>query len=149
MVKFAPVTILLALAALSSAAPVSTPSSSSDSSISTQARDDVFSSDIKYTGKATWFTGSYGACNENWNDQAEPTVALNAHQMGPASWGNPVCNKRVRIVNKQNGNTVTARIVDKCPGDECAWGSLDLSPAAFRQLAHLDVGVLSIEWHYV
>ncbi|KAF8951491.1 hypothetical protein BGZ46_003949 [Entomortierella lignicola] len=69
--------------------------------------------------------------------------------MGSASWGNPVCNKRVQITNTSNGKTVNARVVDKCPGDECAWGSLDLSPAAFRQLGDLATGVLSIKWHYI
>ncbi|KAF9925727.1 hypothetical protein FBU30_004523 [Linnemannia zychae] len=109
-----------------------------------------FSSSIKHRGKATWFTHTYGACNYKWNGFEEPTVALNAHQMGPQSWGNPVCNRRVRIVNADNpGRTVVARIVDKCPGDECAWGSLDLSPYAFKKLGHLDTGILNITWNYV
>ncbi|KAK3815181.1 MAG: Non-catalytic module family EXPN [Benniella sp.] len=152
MVKFTSAAILLALVAISSAAPISSPpttAASSSSTVSTKSNTDVFSSGTKYTGKATWFTDSHGACNEKWDGQSEPIAALNAHQMGAASWGNPVCNKRVRILNKQNGNTVVARIVDKCPGDECAWGSLDLSPAAFRRLGDLNVGVLDIEWHYV
>ncbi|KAF9358042.1 hypothetical protein BGX34_009103 [Mortierella sp. NVP85] len=152
MVKFTSATILLALAAISLAAPISSPSpttASSSSIVSTKRNTNAFSSDIKYTGKATWFTDSYGACNETWDGQSEPTAALNAHQMGAASGGNPVCNKRVSILNKQNGKTVVARIVDKCPGNECAWGSLDLSPAAFRSLGDLNVGVLDIEWHYV
>ncbi|KAF9947342.1 hypothetical protein BGZ72_010640 [Mortierella alpina] len=174
MVKFTSAALFLAIAALSSAAPISpsaTPSATATASatvsatasaipsatdaatdplvISIAAKDDVFSSDVKYTGRATWFTHSYGACNENWDGQSEPTVALNAHQMGAASWGNPVCNKKVRVTNKTNGKVVVARIVDKCPGNECAFGSLDLSPAAFKQLGELDTGVLNIEWNYL
>jgi rare lipoprotein A (peptidoglycan hydrolase) len=63
--------------------------------------------------------------------------------------GNPVCNRRVRIQNKSNGKTVETRIVDKCPGDQCAWGSFDLSPATFKKLGDLDTGILNISWHYI
>ncbi|KAK3822046.1 MAG: RlpA-like double-psi beta-barrel-protein domain-containing protein-containing protein [Linnemannia elongata] len=96
------------------------------------------------------FTDSYGACNHKWNGYKEPIVALNSHQMGIQSWGNPVCNRRVRIVNADRPErSVVARVVDKCPGDQCAWGSLDLSPYAFKKLDHLVVGILNITWNYV
>ncbi|KAF9578319.1 hypothetical protein BGW38_005942, partial [Lunasporangiospora selenospora] len=110
----------------------------------------AFSSSITHRGKATWFTHGYGACNISWNGNVEPVVALNSHQMGSASWGNPVCNRKVRVINKDDrSKSVIARVVDKCPGNECAWGSLDLSPAAFKKLGHLDTGILNIEWHWV
>ncbi|KAF9970675.1 hypothetical protein BGZ73_006570 [Actinomortierella ambigua] len=107
-----------------------------------------FSTSNTFTGKATWFEGSFGACGIKW-DGSESIIALNAHQMGPSSYGNPACNKRVQITNTANGKTVTARILDKCPGDECAYGSLDLSPAAFRQIGDQATGVLNIAWHYL
>ncbi|KAF9904721.1 hypothetical protein EC991_002357 [Linnemannia zychae] len=110
---------------------------------------DAFSSDIMHEGKATWFTDGYGACNEIWNGEEELIVALNAHQMGPRAWDNPVCGRWVHIREKWSGISVKARIVDKCPGNECAWGSLDLSPAAFRELGDQDTGILDIEWNYI
>ncbi|KAF9542172.1 hypothetical protein EC957_002254 [Mortierella hygrophila] len=111
---------------------------------------DPYSTSITHRGKATWFTDSYGACSFKWNGYKEPIVALNSHQMGIQSWGNPVCNRRVRIVNVDHPErSVIARVVDKCPGDQCAWGSLDLSPYAFKKLDHLDVGILNIAWNYV
>ncbi|GJJ75151.1 hypothetical protein EMPS_07509 [Entomortierella parvispora] len=109
----------------------------------------AFASSVKYTGKATWFTDSYGSCNVNWDGNVEPTVALNAHQMGEQSWGNSACGQKVHITNKANQKTVVARVVDKCPGDECAWGSLDLSPAAFTEIGELDSGILNVEWSYI
>ncbi|KAG0315704.1 hypothetical protein BGZ99_007310 [Dissophora globulifera] len=148
MVKFTASIVLLAIAALSSAAPVTQEAAAPSADPEIQAAD-VFSSSVKYDGKATWFTDSYGSCNINWNGNDEPIVALNAHQMGAQSWGNPACGREVQIINKSNGKTVQARIVDKCPGDECAFGSLDLSPAAFKQIGDLSTGILNIEWHYV
>ncbi|GJJ68420.1 hypothetical protein EMPS_00766 [Entomortierella parvispora] len=134
-----------AIASLSSAAPVACPVPEP----TVDAQSDVFATSVRHTGKATWFTDSYGACNVHWDGNVEPIVALNAHQMGAQSWGNPACGHKVRITNKANHKTVVARIVDKCPGDECAWGSLDLSPAAFTQIGDLDTGVLEIEWNYI
>ncbi|KAF9303497.1 hypothetical protein BGZ74_003628 [Mortierella antarctica] len=80
----------------------------------------------------------------------EPVVALSARMMGPESWDNSFCGRRVRVVNRSHpGHVVIGRIVDKCPGDECAFGSLYLSPAAFKQLGHLDTGVLNVTWNFV
>ncbi|KAF9308535.1 hypothetical protein BG003_010979 [Podila horticola] len=114
------------------------------------ASNDPFSTSVTHRGKATWFTHTYGACNYYWNGHKEPVVALSAHMMGAASWGNPFCGRRVRVVNSNHPDrVVVARVVDKCPGDECAFGSLDLSPAAFQQLDHLDTGILDITWNFV
>ena len=41
---------------------------------------------------------------------------------------------------------VDAVVVDLCPG--CASGSIDLSPAAFEQLADLSVGRIEVTWDY-
>jgi expansin (peptidoglycan-binding protein) len=158
MAKFTSLLLIatMAIASLTSAAPIS-PAATAEANPSTvvaaasASSDDIsaFSTSVMFSGKATWFTDSYGSCNEKWDGNVEPIVALNAHQMGDQGWGNPACGHKVRITNKDNKNTVEARVVDKCPGDECAWGSLDLSPAAFKQLGHLDAGVLDIEWHYI
>ncbi|GJJ72054.1 hypothetical protein EMPS_04411 [Entomortierella parvispora] len=137
-----------ALATLSSAAPIN-PTPAVTAAASTSDENTIFSSSVKYTGKATWFTDSYGSCNEKWDGNSEPIVALNAHQMGAQAWGNPACGQKVRITNKANNKSVVARVVDKCPGDQCAWGSLDLSPAAFTKLGELATGILNIEWNYI
>lgn len=149
------------IASLTSAAPIATSTSAAaTASVAEPAPIDAsaaknndeitaFSTSVQYTGRATWFTDSYGSCNENWDGDTEPIVALNAHQMGAQGWGNPACGHRVLITNQANGKSVEARVIDKCPGDQCAWGSLDLSPAAFTQLGELATGVLSIEWHYL
>ncbi|KAF9337020.1 hypothetical protein BG006_006494 [Podila minutissima] len=97
--------------------------------VTRQAESSIFASSNEYSGKATWFTGSYGACNE-------PVVALSASMMGAQSWGNPACNKRVHITLKSDrSKTVTGSVVDKCPADECDYGSLDLSPPRPRSSA--------------
>ncbi|KAF9377752.1 hypothetical protein CPB97_009955 [Podila verticillata] len=114
------------------------------------ASNNPFSTSITHYGKATWFTHHYGACNYYWDGNKEPVVALSARMMGAQSWGNPFCGRHVRVVNRdQPHRVVIGRVVDKCPGDECAFGSLDLSPAAFKQLGHLDTGILNIAWNFL
>ena len=45
---------------------------------------------------------------------------------------------RLRVTNRRNGKSVVVKIVDRC---RC---SLDLSPAAFRRLAPLSAGRISV-----
>jgi rare lipoprotein A (peptidoglycan hydrolase) len=60
----------------------------------------------------------------------------------------PLCGKQVKITNTQNGNTVTVTVADDCPTCENA-NSIDLSVAAFQQLAPLSQGVAPISWSFV
>jgi expansin (peptidoglycan-binding protein) len=64
---------------------------------------------------------------------------------GQESNGNPICGKKVLITYESN--TVEIEITDKCPG--CAYGSIDLSPTAFEQLAPESVGRIPITWQFV
>ena len=55
-----------------------------------------------------------------------------------------MCGRNM-VVKAPNGKKVTVKVVDTCPG--CAPGSVDLSPAAFKKLASLDVGrIHGISW---
>ncbi|KAG0090603.1 hypothetical protein BGZ92_002622 [Podila epicladia] len=131
-------------------APVAIPTAVTEAEEPLVTVSNIYASSNKYQGKATWFTDSYGSCGETWDGYSEPVVALSAQMMGVQAWGHPACNKRVHITLREDpSKTVTARVVDKCPGDECDYGSLDLSPSAFKQLGNLDTGVLNIEWSFV
>ncbi|KAG0334073.1 hypothetical protein BG000_008662 [Podila horticola] len=154
MTKFTSILLLAtaALASFSAAAPIAATSTAAgtDEPLITGADASIFASSNKYKGRATWFTDSYGSCNVNWDGNSEPIVALSAQMMGAESWGNPACNKKVRIsLQSDPSKSITARVVDKCPGDECSYGSLDLSPAAFKQLGDMADGVLPIEWNFI
>jgi hypothetical protein len=70
----------------------------------------------------------------------------NAPQMGssPNPNSNPNCGKYAKVTGP-NG-TVRVKIVDTCP--PCAYGSLDLSPTAFEQIADLAAGRVPITWQW-
>lgn len=94
-----------------------------------------------FHGKATWFIPDTGACGDV-NSNSDYIVAMNYAQYHD---GSP-CHKVVVITNKANHKVVKARVTDECPS--CPYGSLDLSPAAFKKLGNLDTGVLPITWDW-
>lgn len=67
-------------------------------------------------------------------------VALNAAQYGSGGY----CNQGITIT--YNGKSVGATIVDMCPG--CAYGSLDMSPALFKEFADESVGTFQMTWDF-
>ncbi|RKP35263.1 RlpA-like double-psi beta-barrel-protein domain-containing protein-containing protein, partial [Dimargaris cristalligena] len=87
-------------------------------------------------------TGSCGWLNQD----TELVAALNAPQFGnPANPNNsPFCGQQ--IVVKGPKGSVQATIVDKCPA--CKSGDIDLSPAAFNQIADEAQGRVGITWSF-
>ncbi|KAF9279992.1 hypothetical protein BGZ68_007559, partial [Mortierella alpina] len=85
----------------------------------------------EFSGRGTWFTDKTGSCGTPF-DTNDMIVAMNEAQMG----GTAQCGRSVKIT--YNGKTVDARVVDTCPKQYCSEGALDLSQAAFKQLAPLD-----------
>lgn len=119
------------------------PSSTSSAAAATSSSS---SSGGDFSGDATYYTPGLGACG--WDSSSTDLIAaLNAdqfHSFGSMSNGNPACGKSATI--SRNGKTVTVKIVDLCP--ECAYGSLDLSPSAFDQIADEAEGRVEITWSW-
>ncbi|KAJ1309730.1 hypothetical protein OPQ81_006495 [Rhizoctonia solani] len=57
------------------------------------------------------------------------------------------CNQWVEVVNTANGKKVYAKMRDSCP--PCGDNDIDLSPKAFKALAPLSQGVVSVSWHFM
>ncbi|KAI1460033.1 RlpA-like double-psi beta-barrel-protein domain-containing protein-containing protein [Annulohypoxylon moriforme] len=100
---------------------------------------------LAFSGDMTYYAPGLGACGK-YNNANDHIVAV-----APAQYGNDanpnkakVCGKKIKI--HYGGKTATATVVDKCP--ECASGSIDVSPAVFKQLASLDKGRVKVTWNY-
>ncbi|KAF8864986.1 hypothetical protein BDZ45DRAFT_581164, partial [Acephala macrosclerotiorum] len=96
------------------------------------------------TGDITYYTAGLGACGTTNDGDTEKVVALPYGLMGTQSNGNPYCGKTITI--SYQGKTTTATVVDKCMG--CLGDSIDLSNAAFLELAELAVGRASAQWWF-
>ncbi|PRP87097.1 riboflavine-aldehyde-forming enzyme [Planoprotostelium fungivorum] len=91
------------------------------------------------SGQATYFAPGLGACGHT-NGANDLIAALNKAQYGSGGY----CGKKA-TVHGPNGS-VKVTIVDECPG--CSYGDLDLSPAAFKKIADLSAGRVSIHWNW-
>lgn len=98
-----------------------------------------------FNGKATFYNNpnfAHGSCGFGFSD-SEFIAALSGDMMH--GYKAPHCNRMARVNYK--GKSVTVKIADTCPG--CEKTSLDLSPAAFQALEHLDVGLIDIQWDFL
>lgn len=123
-----------------------TSTSTTPSKTTSSAPSNTGGSGDTFSGDATYYDVGLGACGVT-NTDSELIAALNVeqfNQFGSMSNGNPVCGKTATL--HYQGKSVTVTIQDKCPG--CAYGSLDLSPAAFTQLADKSLGRIQITWSF-
>jgi expansin (peptidoglycan-binding protein) len=100
-----------------------------------------------FSGEATFYGGGAGSCGGRHSAE-ELTAALPASMYdGPkATRGKNVnCGRKIRV--DRAGKTVVVTVVDRCAG--CKYGDLDLSRAAFAQLASLREGRIEITWEFV
>ncbi|PWN22827.1 hypothetical protein BCV69DRAFT_98947 [Microstroma glucosiphilum] len=130
-----------------SASAASSTASSSSTSTGTGLLSGV--SDITENGEITYFSVGLGACGYTDSDSdyiAALPVGLWNSIGGADVWeGNIVCNKKIKISKGDTVITVTVR--DQCP--TCANNHLDLSPSAFKALAPLVEGEVSVSWGWV
>ncbi|CAD6574554.1 MAG: small nuclear ribonucleoprotein Sm D3 [Cyphobasidiales sp. Tagirdzhanova-0007] len=95
-----------------------------------------------FYGQGTYFYPGQGACG--WTATSKDHIAaLNKDQYGDVSQESPHCGHYIWITNTQTGASTRAQVQDACPG--CNYGDLDLSPAAFDDLAPESQGVVQIE----
>ena len=154
--------IILAMSAMSTAAPVveTTPSvpqmiSSEETPVRREdrrfrKRAQLSKRGAKYSGTATWFLpasegGSQGACGPSEGDSSN-IVALNVAQYGNTSKKSSWCGKKIKI--KGPKGTTISKINDACPG--CKKGDLDLTPVVFKKVVgSMEKGVGKITWSVV
>ncbi|ORZ12225.1 RlpA-like double-psi beta-barrel-protein domain-containing protein-containing protein [Absidia repens] len=93
-----------------------------------------------FSGDATYYTVGLGSCGKTSHD-SQLVAALSSDLMSKGKY----CGKKIKI--KTPTGTVTATVVDTCPG--CAKDSVDLSMAAFKKIGKIAAGRISINWSFV
>ena len=84
-----------------------------------------------------------GACGwQNTNDDLVAAVSQQVYGTQANPNASPVCGKCATI--NYGGNSVTVKIVDKCMG--CKTGDIDMSPAAFKEIADQSLGRIPVTW---
>ncbi|CAN3362354.1 hypothetical protein DICA4_E02014 [Diutina catenulata] len=103
-----------------------------------------------FTGQATYFTDSIGACGNSLEPNSEYFVAISQtlwNQLAGEGDTNSawMCNDYWIDVSC-NGKSVSVKLEDLC--ESCGENDVDLSQKAFSDLAELDVGVLDVTWSW-
>lgn len=100
-------------------------------------------------GFATFFYqgGVAGACGKVHSDN-DLVAAMDYRRYGDLGAVSSLCGKKVKITNPANQQSVTVTVADACPTCNNA-NSIDLSLAAFKQIAALDQGLVKITWNFV
>ncbi|KAH9206359.1 hypothetical protein DL95DRAFT_469716 [Leptodontidium sp. 2 PMI_412] len=98
-------------------------------------------------GDMTWFEAGLGACGMTSDGYTQNVVALAPSLIGTKANDNPYCNRTIMITCITTGRTTSAIVADKCEG--CEGFSLDLSIAAFLNLADLSVGRTKASWYFI
>lgn len=131
-------------------APTSTAAAPPASSAAAGTGSGSASTGTTYSGDFTYYDAGLGACGLTNDGTVDKVVALSKLMMGTQSNSgdganaNPYCGKTITV--KYNGKTTTAKVVDKC-GD-CTIDSIDLSKAAFADLADESLGRGQAEWWF-
>ncbi|KAK7055909.1 barwin-like endoglucanase [Favolaschia claudopus] len=91
-------------------------------------------------GKATYFepNNGYGACGQRIQN-SDHKVALSSAQYGNGEH----CGKTFTV--EHNGEGIVVEVADLCPG--CDSNQIDLTSGAFKVLAPLDDGVVSVNYY--
>ncbi|KAK5125465.1 hypothetical protein LTR85_000574 [Meristemomyces frigidus] len=97
------------------------------------------------SGQATYYGGNVAGGTCSFSTYTLPS-GLYGTALSDSNWddsGN--CGGCAAVT--YGGKTITAMIVDQCPG--CGTNHLDLFPDAFSALAAESVGVIDVTWDYV
>ncbi|CAG8439362.1 1379_t:CDS:1 [Dentiscutata heterogama] len=82
-----------------------------------------------YSGEGTFYAVGLGACGQV-NNNEQMVAALPAQQFDHLT-SKKACGSTAVV--ERGGKHVTVKIIDRCAG--CQLGDIDLSPAAFQELA--------------
>ncbi|KAF2731235.1 barwin-like endoglucanase [Polyplosphaeria fusca] len=98
------------------------------------------------TGEATFYGGNVAGGMCSFTDYTIPSN-LYGTALSDSNWaGAQNCGVCVSVKGP-NGNSITAMVVDQCPG--CGPNHLDLFPPAFSALASPSKGVIPVSWTIV
>lgn len=132
MLSLLTLTALLSTALLAFAAPSTTPNARA---LSRRA----------LSGEATYYGGNMHGGTCSFSTYSLPR-GLYGTALSSSNWDNAGnCGGCVSVSHA--GKSLTAMIVDQCPG--CGPNHLDLFPDAFAALDSPSKGIIDVEWHYV
>ncbi|KAF1947117.1 barwin-like endoglucanase [Clathrospora elynae] len=97
-------------------------------------------------GDATFYGGNVSGGMCSFSTYTIPS-SLTGTALSDSNWASASACGTCVLVTGPSGATVTAMVVDQCPG--CGLNHLDLFPAPFARLADPSKGVIPVSWNFV
>ena len=148
------------LAAYATAVPFTTTTTTTTAEVATEAATEAATSATSassssgsggsgsFSGQATYYAPGLGACGQ-YSTSSDLICALSHGLFDSEATANPnnnpFCGRQLKITYQ--GQSVVVTAVDRCEG--CSYYDVDLSPAAFAQLAPQSLGRIDVTWEWV
>lgn len=102
---------------------------------------------LEKAGDLTYYKLGLTACGQVYTDSDMVAALAFSHFTTPNPNLDPICGKRVKIVDPTTSKSVIVSIVDKCLA--CKVNDIDVSPAAFKMIKPLTVGRTKVVWDFI
>ncbi|XP_022164623.1 uncharacterized protein LOC111029775 [Myzus persicae] len=98
-------------------------------------------------GDLTYYNLGLTACGQVYtNDDMVAAIAF-GHFKTPNPNFDPMCGRRVKIVDPVSAKSIIVTVRDKCEG--CKTNDIDVSPSAFEKLKPKIVGRFKVSWDFI
>lgn len=98
-------------------------------------------------GDLTYFSLGLTACGQVYTDDDMVAAIAFSYFTSPNPNVDPMCGKRVKIIDPTTLKYVIVTITDKCEG--CKTNDIDVSPSAFEKLKPKIVGRSKVVWDFI
>ncbi|KAK9506990.1 hypothetical protein O3M35_008828 [Rhynocoris fuscipes] len=98
-------------------------------------------------GDMTYYNLGMTACGRTYSNSDHVAALAFGHFTAANPNNDPMCGRRVRIVDPSSKKQVEVTVVDKCQA--CKMNDIDVSPSVFQQLKPLSVGRTQVKWQFV
>ncbi|KAK9506989.1 hypothetical protein O3M35_008827 [Rhynocoris fuscipes] len=98
-------------------------------------------------GDMTYYNLGMTACGRTYSNSDHVAALAFGHFTAANPNNDPMCGRRVRIIDPSSKKQVEVTVVDKCQA--CKMNDIDVSPSVFQQLKPLSAGRTHVKWQFV
>jgi len=102
---------------------------------------------LKKNGDLTYYNLGLTACGQVYTNNDMVAAIAFGHFKTPNPNFDPMCGKRVKIVDPGTSKSIVVTVRDKCEG--CKINDIDVSPSAFEKLKPKTVGRFKVSWDFI
>ncbi|XP_060849448.1 uncharacterized protein LOC132928652 [Rhopalosiphum padi] len=98
-------------------------------------------------GDLTYYSLGLTACGRTYTDGDMVAAIAFGHFTTPNPNFDPMCGKRVKIIDPTTLKSIVVTVRDKC--EACKMNDIDVSPSAFEKLKPKIVGRIKVVWDFI